>query len=183
MYHAINDYFISADKGIGMSISLTIFCNCLMCFFCRGIDSTVFVRNPKCFFENFQRKKHSFVKFKFRLSALDSLLNSSLPIRYAVTNVGAVINRPAVKCCDSTSVFGEFVISYCRADDIRPYGVLSKTVRQTEICGSYRRGVHRTSGSTICPFRIGFRRIRNPLPPDDQWSHLRLVHRTNCSTN
>jgi len=56
-----------------------------------------------------------------RQSALDSLLNSSLSIRYAVTNVGAVINRPAVKCCDSTSVFGEFATSYCRADDIRPY--------------------------------------------------------------
>ena len=55
--------------------------------------------------------------------------NSSLPIRCAVTNVGAVINRPAVKCCDSTSVFGEFVTSCCRADDIRPYGVLSKTAR------------------------------------------------------
>ena len=59
--------------------------------------------------------------------------NSSLAVRCAVTNVGAVINRPAVKCCDSTSVFGEFATSYCRADDIRPYGVLSKTVRQTGI--------------------------------------------------
>jgi len=59
--------------------------------------------------------------------------NSSLSVRCSVTNVGAVINRPAVKCCDSTSIFGEFVIFYCRADDIRPYGVLSKTVRQTGI--------------------------------------------------
>jgi len=52
------------------------------------------------------------------------LKNSSLSVRCAATNVGAVINRPAVKCCDSTSVFGEFVTSYCRADDIRPYGII-----------------------------------------------------------
>ena len=51
---------------------------------------------------------------------------SSLSVRCAVTNVGAVINRPAAKCCDSTLVSGEFVTSCCRADDIRPYGVLSK---------------------------------------------------------
>ena len=61
--------------------------------------------------------------------------NSSLSVRCSVTTVGAVINRPAVKCCDSTSVFGEFVISYCRADDIRPYGVLSKEPDKLEFCG------------------------------------------------
>jgi len=51
-------------------------------------------------------------------------VNFSLSVRCSVTNVGAVINRPAVKCCDSTSVFGEFVLFYCRADDIRPYGII-----------------------------------------------------------
>ena len=63
-------------------------------------------------------------KFQFKLSALDSLQNSSLSVRCATTNVGAVINRPAVKCYDSTLIFGEFVIFYCRADDIRPYGII-----------------------------------------------------------
>jgi len=43
-------------------------------------------------------------------------------LEFVAPTVGAVINRPAVKCCDSTLVFGEFATSYCRADDIRPYG-------------------------------------------------------------
>jgi len=49
------------------------------------------------------------------------LSNSSLSVSCSVTNVGAVINRPAAKCCDSTLVSGEFATFYCRADDIRPY--------------------------------------------------------------
>jgi len=44
-----------------------------------------------------------------------------LSVRCSVTNVGAVNNRPAVTSYVSTLVFGEFVIFYCRADDIRPY--------------------------------------------------------------
>ena len=36
------------------------------------------------------------------------MIKSSLSVGCSVTNVGAVINRPAVKSYVSTSVFGEF---------------------------------------------------------------------------
>jgi len=52
----------------------------------------------------------------------NGITNSSLSVRCSVTNVGAVINRPAVTSYVSTLGFDEFVTSCCRADDIRPYG-------------------------------------------------------------
>jgi len=57
-----------------------------------------------------------------------------LSVRCAVTIVGAVINRPAVKYYDSTLIFGEFVTFYCRADDIRPYVYAIKLSDKQEFC-------------------------------------------------
>ena len=41
-------------------------------------------------------------------------------------DVGAVIDRPAEKCCDFALVFGEFVYGTARAINERPYNIIAR---------------------------------------------------------
>ena len=46
--------------------------------------------------------------------------------QYDGVDVGAVIDRPAEKCCDFALVFGEFVHDTARAINDRPYNISAK---------------------------------------------------------
>ena len=53
---SVNYYFIVAGKGIRMTITLTVFNNCLLRFFYRGVCCAVNIRNIERLFEYSQHK-------------------------------------------------------------------------------------------------------------------------------